>query len=301
MSLIHRRTVSAEPSFRIGSDEYDHETCALLYVFNDNKLGGSGDQENPELWTNPFAMIKATHDGYSKRGEKGSPNLIWGWIHLDLIPGARQLRNRQFDGPVRREIKNKVPTVRVDKANDEMIVEIRPGQPVDGPAIVELLHEVFGKSKPGHPPHTLQLADRDRVAKLINDHVEVTNIFDFQNRHTRFGKDKKNSFYQDYRINLLPSGYFATWQIITELDSKQHAFIETQGKSQKDILEEISDALKKDQIIWLAMSSYKQNFNRFGFLKLFKDTDVRIVIDEPDYQIHKQYEFFKFIAEEICQ
>jgi hypothetical protein len=298
-SLIRRRTgVTTVPDFRIGAEEFDRDTCALVYILAERKVGSSGDQKDPALWDDPFAMIKATHDAYDKRSEPGSLSLAWGWIHLDLIPESKSVKNHQYDKPLRKHLKRIITTIKF-ATNKEFISQIRPGEEVTQQKIIDLLHDVLGREFSTYPPHILQKQDWERQEQLIKDHLNVETIIDLMDRHTRIGKDKLNANSIGYQVNLLPSGFFATWQIVSELDPAKNAFIETRGKTQEKVKQEICQALLEGKTLWIAMSSYKSNTDRYSFLKLFRDTDVRVILDEPDYQIHKQDDFLKMIIKWI--
>ena len=291
MTLIKRRIVSPTPSFRIGSEQYDHETCALLYLLKGNKIGGSGGQKDKDLWSNPFAMIKATHDAYpSPRGTfSGDLELKWGWISKDLIKNAEERKDHQYDIDVRNHLRKhgNMPWI---KYNGEDVVRLfADSRPFTSDDIISVLEEVFGNSAYStYPDHTYQVDNHDKQQILIKEHTELGTelITDLQEQHTRFGKDKVNSKYLGYDVHILPSAFFATWQIESELDPEFNVFIETQGKTLKQILESILLARQQGKTIWIAVSSYSGKADRFDFLSMFKDTNVAIHFDEPDYGIH---------------
>lgn len=315
---VKNRNIHPTPS-RVYSNSYtlsgiwNPKKHALLYQML-NKNGSSGDQKNA-VELGDYGCICATHKSYGSSrmeglGDYAIKNLEVHWIIIDIdkIPGSEKVTNRQYDRLVNKMICALDPRVKINRESNSDSLIYQVDQSTQRPLTPEEIHDYLdklfgdGKKKTVFPPHTRQQEMIKERADFRVAHKDAKLILNYESAHPRFGKDKLNYCGLDpsTRIVVDCSGYFATWQIEEELNLDVDHWVSTRNKSYDDITKDIEYGLLKGKRIWIPLSTYNDDSSeRLKILKLFKNTNLAIIADEPDYQQWRQIDFFKQVLEYV--
>ena len=202
----------------------------------------------------------------------------------------------------------KAPRVKINRESNSDSLIYQVDQSTQRPLTPEEIHDYLdklfgdGKKKTVFPPHTRQQEMIKERADFRVAHKDAKLILNYESAHPRFGKDKLNYCGLDpsTRIVVDCSGYFATWQIEEELNLDVDHWVSTRNKSYDDITKDIEYGLLKGKRIWIPLSTYNDDSSeRLKILKLFKNTNLAIIADEPDYQQWRQIDFFKQVLEYV--
>jgi len=305
-NLVRNRDFADKPSFWYTNDlEWDPDKHAGFYVM-ENKLGSTGGQVEA-MKLGLFGCVVETHKGYSKRSEFGTYFVEWGCVDISKISQAGNRKNKQFDKDIHDMIISIDPRVKIDPANDDALIiktgheEYRPLTPAE---IFQYLDQLFSKdfNKKVYPPHTRQLEIIKSRRDFLLDNRDKDLILNVESLHTRFGKDKTNylGIQPETEMVVVFSGYFATFQIVTELDPGNDQAVETRARSKEAISNDIVSARKNGKRVWLLISTYNdEDSDRIELLSLFKNVNVEIVIDEVDYQAWGQINLIRKALEYV--
>lgn len=315
--MVKNRNINPLPA-RVYSESYSKtgkfnpKLHALLYQML-NKNGSSGNQENA-LKLGAYGCLVNTHKNYGSSrmegiGEYSVKNVDLEWVIVDVnkIKGYEKIVNAQYDRLVNKMFTEFDPRIKINRQKnaDSLVYQVdqERQRPLTTAEIHELYDKVFGNGvkKTVYPPHTRQqeifqerkdYREKNRNSKLL---------INLESAHTRFGKDKTNYLGLDNGAQVIIdfSGYFATWQIQDELGKDDH-WIETRDRSVNDILKDCLFGLQQGKRIWLAISTYIDgNHEKIKMLDVFKNANVAIIIDEPDYQQWRQFDFFNEVLENV--
>ena len=313
--MIKNRNINPLPA-RVFSESYektgkfDPTKHALLYQIL-NKNGSSGNQSNA-VELGALGCIENTHKNYGSSrmeglGEYATKDIDLEWVIVDVekITGYEKVSNAQYDRLVNKMFRDFDPRIKQGKNADSLIYQIdqETQRPLTTAEIHELYDKVFGDGvkKTVYPPHTRQqeiFAERSDFRKQNKDSKLIINL---ESAHTRIGKDKINylGVDDDHQVIIDFSGYFATWQIQDELGQDDH-WIETRDRSVDDILKDCLFGLQQGKRIWLAVSTYIDgDHEKIKMLNIFKNANVALIIDEPDYQQWRQFDFFNEVLENV--
>lgn len=291
---------------------YDPELHALLYQLL-NKNGSFGYQKN---WANlgAYGCLVDTHKNYGSSRVEGLGDFAtkdidveWIVVDKDKIKGYEKIKNAQYDRLVNQMFIEFDPRIKINKQKNADSLVYQVDQETQRPLTVQEIHDLYDKvfgdgiKKTVHPPHTRQ----QEIFQERKNHREKNSnsrlLINLETAHTRFGKDLTNrlGLDDDTQVVLDCSGYFATWQIQNELGENDH-WVETRNGSVDDILKDILFGLQQGKRIWLAISTYIDgNHEKIKMLDVFKNANVAIVIDEPDYQQWRQFDFFNEVLENV--
>ena len=305
MKTVKNRNIQDLPSFWFTEDlEWDVNKHALIYLLDPNKLGSSGGQENAnELGA--FGCIVATHKGYQKRSETRTFDVLWGIIDISKIKG--DIKNQQYDKLIHDMIIDYDPRVKIDPHNTDALIyknSKNSTRQLSFEEILNYLNILFNKGihKIVYPPHTRQLQIiKDRV-NFNKQNLDKDLILNVESLHTRFGKDKTNyqGIMPETELVVDFSGYFATFQIISEFNPEIDYAVQTRGRGTEDIVNDIIAAKEKGMRPWLLLSTYNDELSdRIDLLKLFRNVNIEFIIDEVDYQAWKQVELIKKALENV--
>ena len=277
---------------------FDNTRHALTYILL-NKNGSSGGQANAnELGAHE--CIKLTHDQYSPRGEGlgdraiTPPDLHWVITDIDKIKGHNKIKTCQYDEPINKMFRAHNPRIKRGINQDTLVYQVNQNtqRPLTSEEILDCYDKEFGNGvkKTVYPPDTIQQEVIKERAEHREQNKNANLLINSENLHTRLGKDKVNALgiAPKCKVVIDISGFFATWQIKDELGENDY-WVETQQVSIEKIKEDIEYGLLEGKRIWLPISSYiTEDHEKIKLLELFKDTNVAIVVDEPDYQVWKQ-------------
>lgn len=315
--MIKNRNINPLPA-RVFSESYektgkfDPNIHAGLYIMQ-NKNGSFGNQANA-VELGALGCLIDTHKHYGSSRMEGlgefatkDIDLEWVIVDKDKIKGHEKVTNAQYDRKVNAMFTEFDPRIKINKHknSDSLIYQIdqETQRPLTPKEILDLYDKIFGNGvkKTVYPPHTRQqemFSEREDFRKQNKDSKLIINL---ESAHTRFGKDKLNYLGLDDRYQIIAdlSGYFATWQIQDELGKDDH-WIETRNRSVDDILKDILFGLQQGKRIWLAISTYIDGTHeKIKMLNIFKNANVALIIDEPDYQQWRQFDFFNEVLENV--
>ena len=311
MQLVKNRIINNVPIRTYTDDNTWHpDKHALLYIFDDNKLGSSGDQVDArELGA--YSCIVKTHQGYSKRSEFKDHTVEWLFVDISKITVNRTRKNKQYDKDVHEMIMDLDPKVSISKHNSDALTIAELDK--NGDVVDRLLTQeeylnycdtLFNDSITP-TPFPLDLRQQKMVDErkvFVDNNNDAQMIIHIESNHTRAGKDKTNykGIQKETQVVFDFSGYFATWQITDEFDPRLDHPVYTRGKNKEQILQEIIDVLKKGKRVWVMISTYNdEDSDRIDLLNLFKDANIEIIIDEVDYQVWKQKNLIKGIVANV--
>jgi hypothetical protein len=312
---IRNRNINPLPA-RVFSESYkktgkfDPKSHAILYQIL-NKNGSSGNQINA-VELGALGCIENTHKNYGSSrmeglGEFAIKNIELEWVIVDInkIKGHEKVSNSQYDRLVNKQFREFDARIKQGKNADSLVYQVdqETQRPLTTTEIHELYDNVFGDGvkKTVYPPHTRQQEIFVERANFRKQNKIKKLIINLESAHTRFGKDKTNAFGLDteHQIIIDFSGFFATWQIQNELDNNEH-WIETRDRSTDDILQDVLYGLQQGKRIWIAISTYIDgNHEKIKMLNIFKNANVVGIVDEPDYQQWRQFEFFNEVLENV--
>jgi len=311
MQLVKNRIINNVPIRTYTDDNTWHpEKHALLYILDEKKFGSSGGQSNA-IELGAYGCIVATHQGYGKRSEFRDYTVEWLFVDLSKITVNRTRANKQYDKDIHEMIMELDPRVLVSKHNVDTlaIAELDSNGDIFERLLTqtEYLNYCDTLFNDGIKPTPFPLDVRqqkmvDERKVFVDNNNDAQMIIHIESNHTRAGKDKTNykGIQKETQVIFDFSGYFATWQITDEFDSRLDHPVYTRGKNKEQILQEIVDVLKVNKRPWVMISTYNDEENeRIDLLNLFKDTNIEIIIDEVDYQVWKQTDLIKGIVANV--
>lgn len=290
--------------------QFDPRRHAILYQLL-NKNGSSGNQSNA-VELGALGCIENTHKNYGSSrmeglGEFAIKNIEVEWVIVDInkIKGHEKVSNSQYDRLVNKHFREFDPRIKQGKNADSLVYQVdqETQRPLTTKEIHELYDNVFGDGvkKTVYPPHTRQQEIFTERAEFRKQNKIKKLIINLESAHTRIGKDKINALGLDpeHQIIIDFSGFFATWQIQGELDNNDH-WVDTRNRYIDDILQDVLYGLQQGKRIWIAVSTYIDgNHEKIKMLNIFKNANVVGIIDEPDYQQWRQFEFFNEVLENV--
>lgn len=290
--------------------KYDPKKHALLYIML-NKNGSFGHQKDGAK-LGAYGCLVNTHQNYGTSrmeglGEYATKNIDVEWVVVDKskIKGYEKITNDQYDRLVNKMFTEFDPRVKINrkKNSDSLVYQVDQDtqHPLTTKEILNLYRKVFGDcvKKTVYPPHTRQQEIVKEREEFRNNNKSSLLLINQENCHTRFGKDKTNYLGQDHQVIVDVSGYFATWQIKDELGPNDH-WVKTRNRSKEEILQDILSGLQNGKKIWIPLSAYnKSDHEKIKMLNIFKNSNIALIIDEPDYQQWRQMDFFKEVLKNV--
>lgn len=306
--MLHRNIKDTASFWYSELPEWNPHKQALAYIdITISKfVGSSGGQDNAENMT-PYECIVATMKTYSNRGDDRVHEIHWGVIDIDRIKNSHKLDptkkdQRQFDRLIRSQIMEHDKGLRINKINGEILERNKKKLSLD--ECLAILDEVYG---PGRGKVSIIPLDSNQI-QINKDRILVRTqqqnrqiLVNIETAHTRIGKNNVNYHCVDpnCRVFIYPTGFFATHQI-SNIMTEQDMWIEWRGRSVEEIMKDIGVAADKNKNIHLAVSGFEsEQSERLKVLKLFKDINVTIVVDEPDYHQWKQPKLYKQILKYV--